>query len=460
MKYKGIYNNAPIPFQNLMTSIYGKKLIDKRYGKKYSEHLNFLRENFTKINHYDYQLNALNEFLQFVSQKSPYYKNSMISEILPISYISDIEKINVISKEQLRTGIDEILTAPKNELSSSFTGGTTGKSLNVFNYYDDVQKRMAFLDFFKERHGIFRGMKRASFTGKDIIPLKQKKDIYWRYNHPLKQLLFSSFHLNNKNIAYYISALNKFKPQSLDGFPSSMLILAKYIIRNNITLDFKPIAIFPTAETITDNDREIIEKAFKSKIRNQYASSEGAPFITECPKGNLHLDIMTGVFEKVEKDSDISEIYVTAFETKGTPLVRYKIGDMLEFTDEICTCGYDTPIVKKIIGRSMDYLYSSERGKISSANISNTIKNLPNSIVNIQFIQDEEELIRILVMRDNILFKDEHEKDLINEMVIRLGNSMRFEVKYVEEIPVESSGKYKMIKNNIYHQLEEKGFNK
>jgi len=322
--------------QHIFTSVYGQKLKKNRYGKKYHEHMLFLREKFDELNHNEYQLRQLNIFLEYIQKKSPYYKIVLKDLSLPLKDISELEKVPIMTKEILRSRIDDIVTSSKKKLSPSFTGGTTGKSLNVFYEFEDGEKRMAFLDFFKERHGVNQGMRRASFTGKDLIPIKQKRKIFWRYNRPLNQLLFSSFHLTEENISNYINALNQFKPQSMDGFPSVMMTLAKYIVRNNINLDFQPIAIFPTAETITDFDREIIEKAFKAKVRNQYASSEGAPFITECPEGNLHLDVMTGVFEKVDNDSNDSEVYVTAFETRGTPLVRYAIGDVLEFSNRKC----------------------------------------------------------------------------------------------------------------------------
>lgn len=454
MKFKKIYDTSPIAVQNLMTSIYGRKLAKERYTSIYNKHMLFLREKFFKLDHYKFQIDELNNFLSYVKDSSPFYGNKLQNLDLPLDSIEELKEIDQVNKEDIRENIDQIVTSQTEKLISSFTGGTTGKSLNIFYEQNDFEKRMAFLDYFKERHGVFKGMKRASFTGKDLIPLRQKKKVYWRYNKPLKQMLFSSFHLTEENIPFYIKELNRFKPKSLDGFPSVMVTLSKYILRNDISLEFQPIAIFPTAETITDYDREIIEKAFKSKVRNQYASSEGAPFITECPKGNLHLDIMTGVFERVDFDSSVSEILVTAFETKGTPLIRYKIGDLLEFTDEKCNCGYNTPVVNRILGRSMDFLYSKERGKISNANMSNTIKSLPNSIVNIQFIQEEIEEVKILVVKDKKIFKDEHEKDLLNEMKVRLGNVTKYSIDYVDTIPVESSGKYKMIKSSIQDQID------
>lgn len=453
MLKKKLYDLSPVLIQNFLTSLYGAKLIKARYNKTYYEHLNFLRNNFYTIDHKEIQMKNLNEFLKVIKEQSPYYQKFLKNVKLPLTKIEELEKLPQMSKEIIRNSLEEIITISKEEGIASFTGGTTGKSLNVYYTKEDIQKRMAFLDFFKERHGVYKGMRRASFTGKNLVPLKQKTKCFWRYNKPLNQLLFSSFHLTKENIPYYIKELNKFKPESMDGFPSVMFNLAQHIIKNNIVLEFVPKAIFPTAETLTDYERQIIEKAFKSKVRNQYASSEGAPFITECPQGNLHLDIITGVFEKKVKENNTSGILVTAFETKGTPLLRYDIGDVLEFSNDKCSCEYKTPIVNKIVGRDMDVLYSMERGKISNANMSNTIKSLPNSVVNIQFIQSELDTIVIKIVRDEKLFKKSHEEEIINETKIRLGEKLIYKVEYVKDIPVEKSGKFRMIKNTLPPEL-------
>ena len=58
------------------------------------------------------------------------------------------------------------------------------------------------------------------------------------------------------------------------------------------------------------------------EIKDQYASSEGAPFIFECPHGKMHIDITSGVFEVLDEsgnDADMGELVVTSFSTRGTP---------------------------------------------------------------------------------------------------------------------------------------------
>lgn len=207
------------------------------------------------------------------------------------------------------------------------TGGTTGKSLTVYERKQDIQKRMAILDYFKMRHG-FKNieMKKRLLWG-NILFHQISKVKFWRYNAAIKQMVYSSFHLTENNMPYYIESLNKFKPKAIDGFISSIYDIALYMDRHNIKPDFKPLAIFPTSETVTQEHREIIE-SFGTKVRDQYASSEGAPFVWECECGKLHYDVTTGVIENIE---DSNEILVTSFTSYGTPLIRYRIGDSMIF---------------------------------------------------------------------------------------------------------------------------------
>jgi len=449
MKEK-LYELSPIFIQNLLVSMYGYKLKRQRFGRFYEEKLSTLvKRNDTNFNFDAYQLNQLNTFLEYAKENSEYFSRILSNVNLPLENVGDLKNIPVLNKEDIRKNIDEIITVPKSGAIKSFTGGTTGKSLTVYYTEQDMQERMAYLDYFKEQHGVKKGMRRASFTGKNLVPPNQTSKKFWRYNTALRQLLFSSFHGTEENMPFYIEKLNKFKPQSLDGFPSVILKIAKYVLKNNIDLKFKPAAIFPTAETPLDSDREVIEEAFKCKVRDQYASSEGAPFITECTHSSLHINVDTGVFEKVNKDDDISEIYVTSFNTHGTPLIRYKIGDSLEFTDESCTCPINTPIVRRIIGRNTDYLYSEERGTISSANMSNTIKNLPNSVINIQFVQKKMDTIIVNIVADKALYHEKHNNEIKRELINRFGEKMNFKFQFVNEIKTENSGKTRFIVNKL-----------
>ena len=138
--------------------------------------------------------------------------------------------------------------------------------------------------------------------------------------------------------------------------------------------------MFTTSETLTPSQREVIERVFRCPVRNQYGSSEGAPFIMECRQGRLHIDVTSGVFEVVDADDQPAksgEVLVTSFYMRETPLIRYRIGDRITLSDEArCPCGWDSPLAASIEGRASDFIDIPGRGKIFASQIGDCVKHL------------------------------------------------------------------------------------
>ncbi len=293
-------------------------------------------------------------------------------------------------------------------------------------------------------------MKRASFNSSKIVPPGQKKKVFWRTNLAIKQRFYSGFHCKGNNVKYYVENLNKYKPQSLDGYPSAIYEVAKYILDNNIKLTFTPIAIFPTAETLLPHYKATIEKAFGCPVRDQYASSEGAPFITECKCGNLHYCMDTGI---IETDSD-GNMLVTCFETHGTPLIRYAIGDKVVFssTDRKCNCGNAMPLIERIEGRSLDFLQSKSNGRFTSVYLSLVSADFANTVKAMQFVQNTADTIEINVCSDGNYDPKNMNPIIIDKLNYSMGNDMKFNINVMDEIPKDKSGKFRFIINNYSKQ--------
>lgn len=448
-----IYDESPIFFQNLMVTISGYMRNKTRYGRSYYRHLDFLSnfDTWSIEKKIKYQEKELIKFLKYAVNNSVFYKNLYKDiDVKSIKNIIDLKRLPIVDKEMLRKNINGVSTIPHKGAVEGHTGGTTGKSLVVLFTQDDMMKRMAMLDHFKARVGfVHRKMKRATFNGKHIIPPNQRKKVYWRYNAACKQMIYSSFHITEKDMKYYVESLNRFKPHALDGFFMSLCDVASYIERHNIKLEFTPIAIFPTSETLTKTGRNLLERVFKCKVYDQYASSEGAPFITECKDQELHMELASGIFEVFEEDSD--EVLITSFTTHGTPLIRYRIGDSLSFDDvgDTCKCGMQTPRVKEIKGRKLDFLYTAKGAKINGGNVANLFKNMPNALIRAQTIQEKIDEVTINLEVDKALYKPEYDDLLRDEFIHKFGTETNIIIEHVEEIPREKSGKFSMIKNYV-----------
>jgi phenylacetate-CoA ligase len=460
MKGEKLYKLLPNFLQNFLVFFYNKVEYKKRYGGKYQYYVDRLYSNrflsLTQLK--EIQNKRFIEFLDFTRSKSPFYSSFYENIKLPVS-VSEISNLPVVDKELLRRNIDKVHTIKSNEGIHSKTGGTTGKSLEVYFTPDNMQERFAMLDDFRGRYGYKLGKKTAWFSGKSLLTEHDvKKNRFWKTDYVHKVRYYSTFHIKEDYLKYYVEDIIRFQPEYLVGFPSNILEIARYGTRNGYSYpEGVTKAIFPTAETITQDMREIIEPFFHSKMYNQYASSEGAPFIFECSEGNLHLELQSGVFEVLDNEnrpSTSGRLVVTSFTTYGTPLIRYDIGDSITLEDETkkCSCGNNNPMVKEILGRIDDFIYSPENGKINLGNVSNTLKDT-KGIIRFQAIQNELDVLDLLVETDKYVYNTQIEQKFITNWRDRVGEKMEIKIKYVDDIPVEKSGKFRIVKNNIKHLL-------
>lgn len=449
-----IYSNAPHFIQNFIISLYNILAYKKRHSTKYKYFLNHYKEN-KQLSYQELksiQGKKYRKFIEYATNKSPFF-NNLFREVKYPEELVNIKRLPIIDKETLRRNINDVYTIKKSEGAISKTGGTTGKSLEVLFTYDDIQERFALLDNFRASFGYKLGEKTAWFSGKKLLSNRDIiKNRFWKTDYLYKVRYYSTFHIHQKYLNYYLNNLIKYKPKYMVGFPSTMYEIAKYGMLNNIDFPSNSIkAIFPTAETITDDIRSVLEGYFKTNVYNQYASSEGAPFIFECINKKLHLELQSGVFEVLDdanKPAQKGRLVVTSFNTHGTPLIRYDIGDDIELSTEECDCGNNNPIVKQILGRTSDYIFSEETGKINLGNISNCLKGV-KGIIKFQIQQDKIDGLLVLIEKDDSVF------DLKNEIVFRqnlrdrIGKKMKVKLHYVSEIPVEKSGKFRLVKNTL-----------
>ncbi|MDN7241621.1 hypothetical protein QWY14_07440 [Planococcus sp. N028] len=445
-----IYEHSPISIQHMLISLEGRRLKNQRYGKAYWDFLHELEQHdyTNEQEEIRYQEQEMQRLIQHAVKNSPFYKEFYKGiDIDSIRTVDDLKKLPLLSKETVRKNIESMYTIDEKSAVVSYTSGTSGKAMKFHHFPEDVQKRMAHLDFFKKQHGVINlTMKRASFSDRKIVPRSQTAKVFWRDNYLLKQRIYCTPYCQPQHAEAIVKNLNEFKPQSMDGMPSAIYELAKWINENNYPVTFQPLAIFSTSETVYPHYRKEIETAFGCKIRDQYASSEGAPFIAECTEGNYHYNLTTGIVEI----ADDGEIFVTCFNTYGTPLIRYAIGDRVEINPQRnkCKCGSVHPIIERIDGRTNDYLQSKTKGKFTSVHLSLVNAKFSGAIRKMQFRQTSLDKVVVLVE------PTEKYTDKISDVIKRdlnylLGDETEIEVSLVDRIPIGNNNKFRLIINEI-----------
>ncbi|MNL68618.1 hypothetical protein D3C87_1933690 [compost metagenome] len=69
-------------------------------------------------------------------------------------------------------------------------------------------------------------------------------------------------------------------------------------------------------------------------------------------------------------------------------------------------------------------------------------------------MQDELDKLTILLVVDKKDYNEGIEEKFVKNWKDRIGENMILEIKYVELIPVEISGKFRIVKNNIKHLID------
>ncbi|MGP5103035.1 phenylacetate--CoA ligase family protein [Psychrobacter celer] len=442
----------PIALQNTAISLVNYKLYKTRHARDYNKYRNYYSvwDNATYEEVESERDRRLQSFLMYAKQQSEWYKNNISIDTISCHNLSEIP---ILEKKDILNNLKKIQTINDQAGIVSFTGGTTGASMKVVYAKNDTQERFAILDNFRAKYGYKLGKKTAWFSGKNLISEKDiKNGICSHYDFINKIRFYSTFHINKRNFDVYWKSLNEFKPEFIVGFPSSVYEICEIADSKGLRLNHKVKVFFPTAETVLPRHREVIGRVLGCKLVDQYASSEGAPFILECTKGNLHIHPLTGIFEVVDENMQLAEegeLLVTSFTTHGTPLIRYRVGDRIKLTspDKKCDCGSIFPLVDRIQGRSTDYILSPTHGKVNLGNISNSTKDVAG-IIQFQVIQQELNQVKVLVVTtpDFILVEKNKFKLALAE---RFGNQVSIDLQVVDEIAKEKSGKFRLVKNLI-----------
>lgn len=452
-----IYYYSPFFIKNLISSIYGWVQSRKRYGRFYKKHFQSLSENqwFSKSELEGIQLQKTRSFLINANSHSKFYHNlfrqydfqpKRMQSLSDLGVLPTLEKTTV--RNQLRSIINDDLG--KYSVQWKHTGGTTGAALIFPESLESFQREYAYRYIQYSWGGIRRGQRFAFCVGHPVTYHNRQTPPFWVYDYANNWLSLSSFHLNEKNIVHYILELERFQPDLLQGYPSSMYLLA--LANQHLGNKVRPRAIFTSSETLFDFQRDTIEKSFGCNVFSYYGNGERCGFIAQCEKGNHHLKLQHSYVEILDNSNQRTSVgnegrlICTGFGNYATPLVRYDVGDVVILSGkESCECGRRGTIVKQIVGRTDDYILTPDGrfvGRLSPL-FHNAIH-----VITAQIVQDDVKEVIIKIVKEPGYTKKE-EQDILDKARVRFGSKIRISFEYVPDIPRTKNGKHRFIVSNI-----------
>ncbi len=460
-----IYLHSPPAVQQLLVSLKGYSLEKIRRRGEYHGFLQEVlrRGEWNAGQFFAFQLEELRNILHRSSRFVPYYRRKF-KDLGPfpqtIHSLRDFAFMPILEKEEIRRDplsfVDQ--TLDKKKLFVLHTTGSTGTPLHIYTNETARRWNYAFLDGFLKSAGVDGRKRRATFGGRVIVPPEQEKPPFWRLSYFQKNLLFSSYHLTEKNLPFYLEKLRAYRPEIIEGYPSSLAVVAESLLRRGGPPEIAPALIVTSGETLFDEQRKIIEEAFRCKIRDQYGCVEMCIFAAQCPEGHYHYRPDYSLVEILKDNGEMAEpgetgeILCTGFINPVMPLIRYRIGDVGVISPRTCTCGLNTPYFEKIVGRTDDFIITPDGRRVGR--LSPVLKGFP--VKEAQYIQKGPDLVVVRLVKDDN-FDSRIPGLLIKEIQKRLGYSMKIEIEFVAQIPRGSGGKLRTVISELAGNFHPEG---
>ena len=246
--------------------------------------------------------------------------------------------------------------------------------------------------------------------------------------------------MTDKVMTEYVEQLNKYEPALIRGYPSSLEIFARFLHKQNLRVH-SPKAIHTSSETVSEEQRELIEKSFGAGLFDWYGHGESTINAGECDRHEgLHLSLDFGYTEfiktaETESMDSTYNIISTSLHNYSMPFIRYDTEDLALLEHERCSCGRRLPLIKKIIGRQADIIQGINGVKVSPSSFVHFWKyRVAEDLSNIsyaQIIQKKESVIQVRLAGER---RQRNENIIAKQLKLLLGD-IQVTFQYMPQIP-------------------------
>lgn len=258
------------------------------------------------------------------------------------------------------------------------TSGSSGKYMEIYWDKKDYMKSMTPLWLLRKKYyGISPSDKMCYFFTIFENRIEEEKDEYLNGN----VLAFSKINLSTPRIIEIYKKMCEFKPKWLILQPSIAVLLCQCIKKYSLEkLDSVEYVEF-TSEILTEEVRNMTKETFDCRIADQYGANEFNSIAYECPCGNMHIMDSNVYVEIIDEEGNSvknqkGEICITTLTNHAMPLIRYRIGDIGQITDKVCSCGNKAPILSLMSGRKNDFVLCEDGTQITAYSFIRAIDNV------------------------------------------------------------------------------------
>ncbi len=402
------------------------------------------------------QIQRLRDFLVRIGADVPYYRelfHVLNFDPAALNSLKDIQRLPLLGKVDIRANMDRLKAQNAATLEKFSTGGSSGAPLIFYRGKERVSHDVAAKWRATRWWDVDIGDREIVVWGSPI-ELGSQDRVKLLRDKLLRTELLSAFEMSNANLMQFAQRIKQFKPRMLFGYPSSLALMAEYIINNGYRLDDLGIkVVFVTSERLYEHQRKSIETAFGAPVANGYGGRDAGFIAHQCPRGAMHITAEDIVVEIVGEDGQVlpsnekGEIVITHMSTGDFPFVRYRTGDVGSLSTDTCPCGRGLPLLAEIEGRSTDFVKAVDGTVLHGLALIYVLREIPQ-VEEFKIIQESIASITVQLVTSSG-DKRQLERTVTEQFKRRLGDSVVVNFDYVNKIERETSGKFRYVVSQL-----------
>jgi phenylacetate-CoA ligase len=245
------------------------------------------------------------------------------------------------------------------------------------------------------------------------------------------------FLLTEAEFARMADEILEWSPQFLDLDPVHGAWFALYCERSGIKFPSVKF-ILCSYEFVSVVHRKILQRVFGMPVFNLYGSTETGHLLMENEHGEMKASLENVFYEIVEPDGcGVGDLVVTTLTNEVMPLVRYRIGDLAERSEQPYATNY------LIHGRARDALRRRGGCRVTTLEIDRCFTDA-NGIAHYQLRQNESGECDLQFIPDREVPGAEEMKRVTEQIESLLQLENPIPVKAVEKLPPLTSGKFRL----------------
>jgi phenylacetate-CoA ligase len=406
---------------------------------------------------HSYQTGRLNTLLQSALAHSPWHAARLHAAGLDETAragavtLDDLSRLPTMNKRDARDHVEQLVwrEAPGGVFQYT-TGGSSGAP-RIFYFGRARQAADAAGRLRAPRGGGVQPGEREVYLWGAPVELNRTDRIKTLRDRLVNQLLLNAFEMSPAAMDAYLAAMQRWNPKAIYGYASSLALLAAHAESRGYRPKLPALRVVSsTGEPLFPHQRELIERVFGVQVSVEYGARDAGLMALQSPDGTLLQMSETHLIEVLDDAGhpvEEGEAVITSLVSEAQPFIRYRTGDVVRGSGKADPGGRGLGVLEAVSGRQTDFIVAADGRIMHALAVIYVLRAIPG-VGQFKLIQHTVDRLEVQVVPD-ARWNETAREVVIQGLRARLGPTLAIELKLLDVIAPEASGKHRYVVSHV-----------